>query len=132
MNKELVRNIGTVDQDNLIAKAEPAAFTFGVVIRKLDAAATLKRGTVLAKSSGTAGDGKMVILGTTAATNETLSPHCILADDVEVGTTADATGVAYRSGNFNRDAVIVKSDTTLTAAHEDELRKVDIIFTDMM
>ncbi len=129
MNNDLVRNIGTVSQDNLIAKTEPAAFTFGVVIRKSDAETILRRGTILAKSST---DDKFVVLGTAAASDETLTPSCILADDVEVGTEADATGVAYRSGNFNRDAVIVKSGITLTAAHEDELRKVDIIFTDMM
>lgn len=129
MNNELVRNIGSVEQDNLIAKLEPAAFTFGITLRKLSAAETLKRGTVLAKSST---DGKYVILGTAAASGETFTPSCILADDVEVGTDVDTVGVAYRSGNFNRDAVIVKTGTTLSSAHEDELRKIDIIFTDMM
>ena len=47
---------------------------FTVTIRKeATAAATYKRGTVLALSAGTAGDGKLVILGSTATTNETLT-----------------------------------------------------------
>ena len=40
--------------------------------------------------------------------------------------------VAYRSGNFNPNAVIVASDYTLTAADKDTLRKYDIVFTNMM
>ncbi len=56
-------------------------------------------------------------------------PSMILADDVEVGDGADETGVAYRSGNFNRNAIITADEYVLTAADEDTLRKYDIIFT---
>ena len=77
--------------------------------------------------SGT--DSKYVIFGTGG---ETLTGYCILADDVTVGTDVDAVGVAYRCGNFNRAAVIVADDYTMTAADEDAMRKYDIIFTDMM
>ncbi|MGN0184670.1 MAG: head decoration protein [Aristaeellaceae bacterium] len=126
MNKELVRNIGSCTVDNLIAKLTPAAETFGVTIRKGDAETTYKRGTVLGMS-GT--DSKYVIFGTGG---ETLTGHCILADDVTVGTDVDAVGVAYRCGNFNRAAVIVADGYTMTAADEDAMRKYDIIFTDMM
>lgn len=129
MNKELVRNIGSCAVDNLIAKLSPAAETFGVTIRKGSTEETYKRGTVLVMSST---DNKYVILGTTAGGSETLSGHCVLADDVTVGTTEDAVGVAYRCGNFNRAALIVKSEYTLSAADEDILRKYDIILTDMM
>lgn len=126
MNKELVRNIGSCAVDNLIAKLTPEAETFGITIRKGDAETTYKRGTVLGMS-GT--DSKYVILGTDG---ETLTGHCILADDVTVGTDADAVGVAYRCGNFNRAAVVVADDYTMTAADEDAMRKYGIIFTDMM
>lgn len=139
MNKNLVRPIGSCTVDNLIAKLTPAAETFGVTIRKEGSAeTTYKRGTILAMSSR---DGKCVILGTTAqaavsgespVAAEELTPHCILADDVTVGKTADAVAVAYRCGNFNRAAVIVKSGYTLSAADEDTMRKYDIILTDMM
>lgn len=129
MNKELVRNIGSCAVDNLIAKLSPAAETFGVTIRKGSVETTYKRGTVLVMSST---DNKYVILGTTAGGSETLSGHCILADDVTVGADADAVGVAYRCGNFNRAALTVKAEYTLTAADEDAMRKYDIILTDMM
>ena len=117
MNTELVRNIGSVDQDNLIARLTPAAETFGVVIRRTEAETVIKRGTLLGKSSA---DGKLAVYGTAADTESEadteekdtntktgeITPFCILADDVTVDNTADAVGVAYRSGNFNRSAII--------------------------
>lgn len=129
MNKELVRTIGSCTADNLIAKLAPAAETFGVTIRKGSDEATYKRGTVLVMSST---DSKYVILGTEASGGETLSGYCILADDVTVGKDADTVGVAYRCGNFNRAALTVKAEYTMTAADEDAMRKYDIILTDMM
>ena len=81
----LSEKLGEMTFDGLITDIKPAPEVRGGVIRKLSAAATLKRGTILAKSSGTAGDGKLVILGTTATTNETLTANCILAEHVEVG-----------------------------------------------
>ena len=85
MSKRLDENLGSVGYDGLIVANEPVADVFTVTIRKeATAAATYKRGTVLALSAGTAGDGKLVILGSTATTNETLTANCILAEDVEV------------------------------------------------
>lgn len=139
MNKNLVRPIGSCSVDNLIAKLSPAAETFGVIIRKeAGDKVTYPRGTVLAMSSR---DGKCVILGTTAqaaqdgqvtAAAEELKPYCVLADDVTVGKTEDETAVAYRCGNFNRAALIVKSGYELTEADRDALRHYDIILTDVM
>lgn len=129
MSKNLVTNVGSHEPDNLIAKLFPAAEAFGVTMRKVSAETTYKRGTVLARSSK---DGKMVILGTTAASGETLTASCVLADDVTVGTAADATAVAYFCGNFNRAAVLVADSYTMTADDEDALRKYDIYFTDVM
>ena len=82
----LSEKLGEMTFDGLITDIKPAPEVRGGVIRKLSAAATLKRGTILAKSSGTAGDGKLVVLGTAAVSNETLTPDCILCDDIEVGT----------------------------------------------
>ena len=59
-------------------------------------------------------------------------PAAILADDVTVTDDGDATAVAYRCGNFNRNALIVGEGYTLTAADEDALRHYDIILTDTM
>lgn len=127
---QLNENIGKVGFDNLIVDGNPAAKPFHVTIKQLGAAATYKRGTVLALSSGTGGSGKMVILGTTAGTNETLTANCILAEDIEVGTTADVTALAYRTGHFARNHLIVGASYTLTATDEDELRKEGILLSD--
>ena len=126
----LSEKLGEMTFDGLITDIKPAPEVRGGVIRKLSAAATLKRGTILAKSSGTAGDGKLVILGSTATTNETLTANCILAEDVEVGTTADVTVLAYRTGHFARNKLAVASVYTLKATDEEELRKAGILLSD--
>ena len=131
MSKRLDENIGTVDYDGLIVTNEPVADVFTVTIRKeASAKATLKRGTVLALSSGTAGDGKMVALGTTAASNETLTANAILCDDTEIGTDADVEATAYRTGHFARNKLTVASGYTLKATDEEELRKAGILLSD--
>lgn len=128
MTNRLDETVGSVEYDELINSGNPAADVFSVTIRKeATEAKTLKRGTVLALSGGTAGDGKLVVLGTTAQENETLTANCILADDVEVGTTADKDATAYRTGNFNRNKLIVADGYTLEATDEEELRKCGII-----
>lgn len=128
MSKRLDENLGSVGYDGLIVANEPVADVLTVTIRKeATAAATYKRGTVLALS---AGDGKLVILGSTATTNETLTANCILAEDVEVGTTADETVLAYRTGHFARNKLAVASGNTLKATDEEELRKAGILLSD--
>ena len=132
MSKRLDENLGSVGYDGLIVANEPVADVFTVTIRKeATAAATYKRGTVLALSAGTAGGaGKLVILGSTATANETLTANCILAEDVEVGTTADVTVLAYRTGHFARNKLAVASGYTLKATDEEELRKAGILLSD--
>lgn len=128
MSKRLDENLGSVGYDGLIVANEPVADVFTVTIRKeATAAAAYKRGTVLALS---AGDGKLVILGSTATTNETLTANCILAEDVEVGTAADVTVLAYRTGHFARNKLAVASGYTLKATDEEELRKAGILLSD--
>ena len=123
MSKRLDENLGSVGYDGLIVANEPVADVFTVTIRKeATAAATYKRGTVLALSAGTAGDGKLVILGSTATTNETLTANCILAEDVTV--------LAYRTGHFARNKLAVASGYTLKATDEEELRKAGILLSD--
>lgn len=130
MSKRLDENLGGVGYDGLIVANEPVADVFTVTIRKEDTAATYKRGTVLALSAGTADAGKLVILDSTATTNETLTANCILAEDVEVGTTADVTALAYRTGHFARNKLAVASGYTLKATDEEELRKAGILLSD--
>lgn len=126
--RDLHEKIGSVEFEKLFAGLEPPALVRGGVIRKLGTAGTLKRGTLLAKSGGSAGDGKLVIFGTAAATNETLTPDCILTDDIEVGTSVDENATIYISGCFNADALILATGATLTEADKDILRTKGIIF----
>ncbi len=123
MNKSLVKSIGSIGQDNLITKLSPAAECFGITLKKLDIAGTIKRGTLLARDA----DGNYFIYGGAGAI-----PSAILADDVEVGTVDNETAVAYRCGNFNPAAVIVAENYKMTADDIDILRKYDIIFTQMI
>ena len=130
MSKRLDENLGSVGYDGLIVANEPVADVFTVTIRKATAAATYKRGTVLALPADTAGDGKLVILSSTATANETMTANCILAEDVEVGITADVTVLAYRTGHFARNKLAVASGYTLKATDEEELRKAGILLSD--
>ena len=131
MSKRLDENIGTVDYDGLIVTNEPVADVFTVTIREeTSEKATFKRGTVLALSSGTGGDGKMVALGTTAGSNETLTANAILCDDTEIGTAADVKAAAYRTGHFARNKLIFSGEYTLKPADEEALRAAGILLSD--
>ena len=83
---------------------------------------------ILAKSSGTAGDGKLVVLGTAAASNETLTPDCILCDDIDVGTSADEKVAVYTAGCFDPDKVTVAASHTISETEKDNLRMRGIVF----
>ena len=111
MSKNLMNKVGECGQDNLIARLFPRSLTVGVKI--VAGAGKLERGTVLSRKP----DG---------------TPAYILADPVDASGGDAVAAVAYRSGNFNPNAVIVASDYTLTAADKDTLRKYDIVFTNMM
>ena len=127
MTRDLHEKLGAVTPENLFAGLEPRELKAAGVIRKLGTAGTLKRGTLLAKSSGSAGDGKLVIFGTTAATNETLTADCVLAEDIDVGTANDENALVFIQGFFNEDALILKSGASLTEADRDALRVRNII-----
>lgn len=125
--KNLSEKLGEMTFDGLIAGLTPETQVGGGVIRKLTTKAKLKRGTILAKSSGTAGDGKLVILGSTAATNETLTPDCVLCDDIEVGTTDDEAVAVYTAGCFATGKVTVAAGYNITAGDLDNLRMRGIV-----
>lgn len=130
MSKRLDENIGTVDYDGLIVTNEPVADVFTVTIRnETSEKATFKRGTVLALSGG---DGKMVALGTTAGSNETLTANAILCDDTEIGTAADVEATAYRTGHFARNKLIFSGEYTLKPADEEALRAAGILLSDAL
>ena len=125
----LSEKLGEMNFDGLITDYKPAVQVRGGVLRKATGeAVTMKRGTVLAKSSGTAGDGKLVVLGTDATSNETLTPDCILCDDIEVGTENDENVTVYTAGCFDPGKVIVADEYTITEGDLDALRMRDIVF----
>jgi hypothetical protein len=117
--------------DKLIAGMTPATKVASGTVRKLAAAATYARGTVLARSSGTAGDNKLVILGTAPVTNEVLTPDCVLCDDTDIGA-ADENAAVYVAGCFNYDALSVKSGYTITQADIDKLRERGIYLGELL
>lgn len=117
--------LGKSVPDNLITDLYPEAKVVAVKITKLDAETTLKRGSVL----GVDATGKVMLLGTADAT---LTASFVLAEDTVVGTAEDAVGVAYRSGCFSPEHVIVTEGYTITAADTDALRTRDIVFKDFM
>lgn len=103
-------NLGACVPDNLIAGTDIPIVTASGTIRAGQNA--LKRGTVLAISTGTTGDGKLVILGTAATPEtETMTAYAILADDVDA--TSEAVAEVYVSGQFNKNALIVGSSYTI-------------------
>ena len=62
-------------------------------------------------------------------TNRTIfSNNCILCDDVEVGTAADATVAVYLAGCFNPDKLTMASSYTMKEADKDALRDAGIVF----
>lgn len=134
MNKNLVSKVDERGQDNLIARLFPRALTMGIKVAAGEG--LLKRGTILTAKD----DGTYVICGKKVTTGEGdnaqttvySNPSAVLTVDVDASGTAAVTAVAYHSGNFNSNAVIVAEDYTLTAADKDTLRKYNILFTDMM
>ena len=118
--KELVKKVGERGQDNLIAGLFPRALTVPVSIAA--GAGDLVRGTVLSRKE----DGTCEVMATGG------TPAYVLADPVDASGTEAVAAVVYRSGNFNPHAVIVAEGYALTAADKDNLRKYDIVFTDMM
>lgn len=123
----LNEKVGEVSYEGLIVSHNPPADVFSVTIK--GGAGELKRGSVLALSTGTAGTGKMVLLGTDAATDETLTANCILAEDVDT-TAGDTVALAYRTGHFNKQALITK--TEFKAEHKEALRDVGILVSDAL
>lgn len=117
--KMLNEKLGEVEYDGLIAGLNPKKRVGPGVIAKGAAETTYVRGTVFAKS---AKDGKLYILGSTAASGDTLTADCILTDDVTVPATGDATTTVYLAGCFNPDKLVVKDEYTMTEADKSALR----------
>lgn len=123
--KELSKKLGEMAYDGLFTDLTPEAQVRGGTIRKGDAEVTLKRGTILAKSSA---DNKLVVLGSAAAEGETLTPDCVLCDDITIGAAADEDVAVYTAGCFDPNKVVVASGYTITEGDMDNLRMRGIVF----
>ena len=117
----LVQNLDSFTPDNLFAGHEIPVLVKGVTLEA--GQGKLKRGTVLGKVTAT-GKYKKVV---NSANDGSEVADCILADDTDT-TTGDATAVAYRTGHFNRKALIFGGSDT--AAHEARLRELGIFLSD--
>lgn len=134
INKELVRPVGSIGQDNLIAHIEPEAKTTGINV-KADAG-KLKRGTVLYRTDDGSYDiygGDITIPPETEGGEPTIvhvEPSIILTEDADPSVATAAVG--YRSGCFNRKALIFAEGYTMTNSDVDTLRKYGIILSDFL
>lgn len=130
-NKRLDESLGTVGYDNLFVENVPEA---DVVTVKLAASqGILARGSLI---SGAPGDNFSLVaaaLGNkVTVTGEAETAVYVLADDVDTGTSDAVVGIAYRTGHFNRAALIVNSSYTLTATDEEFLRGKGILLSDAL
>lgn len=124
----LNRKVGEMTYDGLISSTNPSVLIDGKTIRTTGSEVTYKRGTIFAKSDK---DNKLVVLGTAAASGETLKADCILCDDITVGAAEDAIATVYIAGCFNTNKVTMAEGYSLTEADKDTLRAYGIIFKAM-
>lgn len=125
MTQELLKKvISTTDTqpDDLVVGVSPEPRIGSATLKQ--GTGTLKRGTLLAKSSS---DAKLVVLGTTPESGETLEPYGILTDDVDISKD-DVPATVYIGGMFNANKIIVKTGYTITESDKDTLRKYNIEF----
>jgi len=125
MNKLLNSRVGEMKYDGLIVDNIPVADVASILLTA--GTGVIKRGCVIAGIPGA----EVTILSAAAIITQSLF---ILADDTDTGTTAgDAIpGIGYRTGHFNRQALLVADSYELTAADEELLRKGGIILSDAL
>lgn len=118
MVKRLDSTAGTVAYDNLIFSTDLPVLQKPVTVKS--GAGVLAKGTALAIDA----DGKMNILGTASCT-----ANCILAEDIDA-TSADAQAMAFITGHFNKQKLVVKAAYTVTDADVEAFRGKGIILSD--
>jgi len=108
--------------DNLFAGHEIPVLVKGVTLEA--GQGELKRGTVLGKVTAT---GKYKAVNSANEDGSEVA-DCILADDTDT-TAGDVTAVAYRTGHFNRKALLFGGDDT-AETHEHTLRTLGILLSE--
>lgn len=123
MSKRLDENIGAVGFDNLINGLYPPAEVFSVQLA--GGQGVLERGTLLA----TGGSGMVMISAETTG-----KANAVLADPVDTGEAAaeaeTVTAIAYRTGHFNSNRLIVADGYEITATDKEALRVAGILISD--
>lgn len=138
MSKRLDETLGHVGPDNLIADMYPPTDVFSVKLKA--GQGELQRGTLLAS-----GDNGMTMIA--AAT--TGKANAVLAEPVDTGEAAandtaggadsedtgtakaeTVTAIAYRTGHFNTNRLIVAEGYEITAADREALRVAGILTSD--
>jgi len=115
----LNEKVGEQSYDGLLADNIPVADVFSITITAGEG--QLKRGTVLALGD----DEKMSVFD---PEDTTKNANCILAEDIDA--TEEVVALAYRTGHFNKQALIVKDDAEFSAKGKDALRDVGILVSD--
>lgn len=116
--------VGSVTPDNLIGGHEVPLLTTGVLLAS--GQGVVKRGSVIGIVS-VGGKGK---LADSTSDDGSQVAKFVVAEDVDT-TNADAKAVCYKSGLFNRDALIF-GGTDDAADHEAALRDVGIFLKDQI
>jgi hypothetical protein len=117
----------TTKRDNLFSDIGPAPKVEIKIIAALGTSSvsvttTYERGTVLAQDEDS---GKLYIAGTTAVSDQTLTPDCILCDRETF--TADTPISVYVTGRFNQYALIWSDGYIPTLADKNALRDKNIL-----
>jgi len=119
--------LGKITPDNLIGGHEIPLLTTKVTL--LSGQGILKRGSVIGIiSSSGSNQGKGKLCNKSSSDGSQVAKY-ILSQDVDT-TSGDAPGIVYKTGIFNRNALIWGSGDSATSTHEDELRDVNIYLRD--
>ena len=113
----LDETVGSMSYDNLLAGLCPAAEVFHVTVKS--GQGVLERGTLLA--TGDAGMEKI-------SASTTGKANAVLADAVDTG--AETIALAYRTGHFNKNRLIVADGYEITDADKEALRIAGILLSD--
>lgn len=111
--------IGSVGYDNLINGLTPGAEVFSVQLAANQG--VLERGTLLATA-----DGGMVMI----SADTTGKANAVLAEAVDTGAGEAVEAIAYRTGHFNTNSLIVDEGYDITAADKEALRVAGILISD--
>lgn len=111
--------IGSVGYDNLINGLTPGAEVFSVQLAANQG--VLERGTLLATA-----DGSMVMI----SADTTGKANAVLAEAVDTGAGEAVEAIAYRTGHFNTNSLIVAEGYDITAADKEALRVAGILISD--